>query len=58
MNKKAITLVCIIILLASLQLACSFSDLIGYGGDDRPQFPPQDSGEKPGLSGARGQPAR
>ena len=29
MNKKAITLVCIFILLVSTQLACSFSDLLG-----------------------------
>lgn len=29
MNKKAITLVCITLLIASLQLACSFTDLIG-----------------------------
>jgi len=45
MNKKAITLICIFILLASLQIACSFSDLINGGGDDRPQILPQDSGE-------------
>jgi hypothetical protein len=45
MNKKAITLICIFILLASLQVACSFSDLFNGGGDDRPQIPPQDSGE-------------
>ena len=45
MNKKAITLICIFILLASLQIACLFSDLINGGGDDRPQIPPQNSGE-------------
>jgi len=45
MNKKAITLICIIILLASLQLACSFSDILGGSGENRPVLPPQDSGE-------------
>jgi hypothetical protein len=45
MNKKAITLICIIILLATLQLACSFSDILGGSGEDRPTVPPQDSGE-------------
>ena len=29
MNKKAITLVCIVLLIAALQIACSFTDLIG-----------------------------
>ena len=46
MNKKAITLICIVILLASFQLACSFSDILGSGGNDRPQSPPQESGEE------------
>ncbi|MCJ7717740.1 MAG: NBR1-Ig-like domain-containing protein, partial [Anaerolineales bacterium] len=45
MNKKAITLICIFILLASLQIACSFSDVISSSGNDRPQIPPQESGE-------------
>ena len=46
MNKKVITLISIVILLASLQLACSFSDILGSGGNDRPQAPPQESGEE------------
>ena len=46
MNKKAITLICIVILIASLQLACSFSDILGSGGNDRPQISLQESGEQ------------
>jgi len=44
MNKKAITLICILILLASLQIACSFTDILGGSREDRPLIPPQESG--------------
>ena len=33
MNKKAIYPICVFILIASLQLACSFSDLLGNLGE-------------------------
>ncbi len=36
MNKKEIPLICIFVLIASLQLACSFSDVLGSGGEDHP----------------------
>ncbi|MGB2964483.1 MAG: NBR1-Ig-like domain-containing protein [Anaerolineales bacterium] len=44
MNKKAITLICIVLLIAALQLACSFTDLIGSWGEEVEPVPPRDSG--------------
>ena len=44
MNKKAITLICIVLLIASLQLACSLTDMIGSWGEEVEPDPPRDSG--------------
>ncbi len=43
MNKKAIYLIIVLVLLASLQLACSFSDLLGNLEQDTDQFGSQES---------------
>jgi len=43
MNKKAITLICIFLLLASLQLACSFSEYLGNLGQGEVHSSPQEN---------------
>lgn len=54
MKKRAIYIICIFILLASLQLACSFSDLLGSLGREADQPGSQESmpqGNHPSQSG-------
>ena len=54
MNKKAIYLIIVLVLLASLQLACSFSDLLGNLEQDTNQFGSQESnsqGNQPSQDG-------
>ncbi len=49
MNKKAITLIFVFVLLTSTQFACSFSDLLGNSSEEQPQVLPGNTGESQSL---------
>ncbi len=49
MNKKAIKLIFVFILLTSTQFACSFSDLLGNSSEELPQVLPGNAGESQPL---------
>ncbi len=49
MNKKAITLIFVFVLLTSTQFACSFSDLLGNSSKEQPQVLPGNTGESQPL---------